>query len=637
MEQAAINLYWSLHLWQVLVDGGLTHLVICPGSRSGPLAVAAALTPALVRSTAIDERSAAFLALGWVRGTGTPAAVLTTSGTAVANLLPACSEADRSGLPLVVVSADRPARLKNCGANQTAPQEHFLKPVVRQMVQLPLPHRNTVAPGTAVPGFPGQLLTPLLSDALAAARGLGPHPAAAAGPVHLNQPFEEPLHVTASQLAAVRRHFQRHVLQQRLSPQTLQEPEPQAGPGRSGARPAHGPPPLDWDAPGVIVAGPYRGHDCRAFRDDVARLVRRCGWPVLADPCSGLRGIDDLPLITTYDLLLVSPSPPPCPRQVLRLGPCSPSRHLQCWLEQGDAMQIQVCEGDARNWDPLARVRWRSGNGLAGVLARLDPGQPSPAALALQHRWLQQQREAVSWLQQQLRPAATMAEPWLAADVSRWLDQRQGGPGCALIANSSPIRDWECFAHPTRPHRLECFRGVSGIDGTLSLAAGLALSSRDDRPTLLVSGDLALLHDSNGWLWRSQLQAAGRSLLVVLIDNGGGGIFEQLPIRADGVPMEELFVMGQTVDPLALAAAHGVPGQALAEPQLLFGALDRSSLDAQQAGMALLRCCTNARADHHWRQQLQHRWQARPPLTAETGAMDAAPHGFTTTPASPQP
>ena len=632
MEQAAINLYWCLHLWRVLVDGGLTHLVICPGSRSGPLAVAAALTPALVRSTAIDERSAAFLALGWVRGTGTPAAVLTTSGTAVANLLPACAEADRSGLPLVVVSADRPARLKNCGANQTAPQEHFLKSVVRQMVQLPLPHHTTVAPGTAGPGSPVNLLTPLLGDALGAARGLGPHPAAAAGPVHLNQPFEEPLHVTASQMEAVRQQFQ----QQRPRPQTLQKPEPQAAPGCRRTRPVNGLPPLDWDAPGVIVAGPYRGCNRRAFRGDIARLVRRCGWPVLADPCSGLRGVHDLPLITTYDLLLSNPSRLPCPHQVLRLGPCSPSRHLQRWLEQGDTLQIQVCEGDARNWDPLARVRWRSGSGLADLLTHLGPGQPSPAALALQNRWLQQQREALTWLQQQLQPTATVAEPWLAAAVSHWLDQRHGGPGCALIANSSPIRDWECFAHPERPHRLECFRGVSGIDGTLSLAAGLALSSRDDRPTLLVSGDLALLHDSNGWLWRPRLQAAGRSLLVVLIDNGGGGIFEQLPIRADGIPMEELFVMGQTVDPLALAAAHGVPGQALAEPQLLFTALDRSSLDAQQAGMALLRCCTHARADHHWRQQLQRRWQARPPLAAETGAMDAAPHGFTTIPASPQ-
>ena len=626
MEQAAINLYWSLTVWQALVDGGLAHVVICPGSRSGPLAVAAALTSGLARSTAIDERSAAFLALGWVRGSGTPAAVLTTSGTAVANLLPACAEADLSGLPLVVVSADRPEQLKNCGANQTAPQEQFLHAVVRQMVQLPLPHHNP-----AVANAETGPLTPLLQDALATARGVGPRPGPAPGPVHLNQPFEEPLHVSASQLEAVQRQWR-----------SRQHPPIPQRPGHHHCRYQDGsPPPLDWDAPGVIVAGPYRGHDRLAFRRHLVRLVQRTGWPVLADPCSSLRGLDNLPLVTAYDLLLASPSLLPCPHQILRLGPCSPSRHLQRWLQQCAAVQVQVCEGDDRNWDPLARVSWRSGDGLARCLVHLRPGQPSTDALALQTRWLQQQQQAITWLQQQLFPPATITEPWLAAALSRWLDQRQGGAGCALLANSSPIRDWERFAHPALPHRLECFRGVSGIDGTLSLAAGLAQASGDSRPTVLVSGDLALLHDSNGWLWRPGLQAGGRCLLVVLIDNGGGGIFEQLSIRTAGVAMEELFVMGQTVDPLALAAAHGVPTRELREPEQLFAALDDSSREAQQEGMALLRCCTDARADHRWRQQLQQNWQANSQPTFETDAihthpMDPVSHGSTTIPAPPR-
>ncbi len=130
-----------------------------------------------------------------------------------------------------------------------------------------------------------------------------------------------------------------------------------------------------------------------------------------------------------------------------------------------------------------------------------------------------------------------------------------------LIANSSPVRDWESFCPATAPPRpVYSFRGASGIDGTLSLACGLAAAAG---PAVLLSGDLALLHDSNGWLWRSQLPAP---LTVVLIDNGGGGIFEQLPIRPSAsapLDFERLFAMPQAVDPLALAAAHGVPGRQL--------------------------------------------------------------------------
>lgn len=595
MDQAAINLLWSLQLWQVLCGAGVAHGVICPGSRSGPLAVAATLTPGLVRHTSIDERSAAFLALGLIRGTGTPVVVITTSGSAVAHLLPACSEADLGGLPLILLTADRPPHRKHCGANQTAPQEDFLLACVRRMVQLPLP---------GIANFPKALV----QEAIAAARGPHHHGGVQApGPTHLNQPFEEPLHTSKAQLQDVQRQW----LEQQRDGTT------HAAPAITPPL-ACSPPPLDWDQPGVIVAGPYRGDDLAAYQHHLTQLVGRTGWPVLADPCSGLRGLGGLPVVSGYDLLLMDPQRLPTPRQILRLGPCSPSRRLSAWLETTPAIQVQVCEQDQRLWDPLGRIRWRSGQGLAALVAQLSPGQPTAAAVALQQEWQQQQHRVQQWLDRELE-ASPITEPWLAWGISRWLDQQP--PTTVLLASSSPVRDWESFAQPRYPHHVTCFRGVSGIDGTLSLAAGLAMASGPSRRTILVSGDLALLHDSNGWLWRSQLQTCGAHLLVVLIANGGGGIFEQLPIRNGAFPMEELFTMPQSVDQLALAAAHGVPGHTLHQPSQLAWALEQGSRQAQRHGMALLHCPTHARQDHQQRQRLRAAWLAQDTAPLETGAI----------------
>jgi len=593
MDQAAINLLWSLQLWQVLRGSGVAHGVICPGSRSGPLAVAATLTPGLMRHTSIDERSAAFLALGLIRGTGSPVAVLTTSGSAVAHLLPACSEADLGGLPLILLTADRPTHLKHCGANQTAPQEEFLLACVRRMVQLPLPGSTT---------FPRASV----KEALAAARGPQYHDGVQApGPIHINQAFAEPLHTDTAQLRAVQRQW------------LAQQADAVAPPTPAIIQPtACSQPPLEWDQPGVIVAGPYRGQDLAAYQKHLTQLVERTGWPVLADPCSGLRGLGDLPVVSGYDLLLMAPRRLPIPIQILRLGPCSPSRWLSAWLEKTAAVQVQVCEQDQRLWDPLRRTRWRSGHGLSALVARLSPGRPTAAAMALQQGWRQGQHRLQQWLDHQLE-ASPITEPWLAWAICRWLDRQP--PTTVLLASSSPVRDWESFAQPRYPHPITCFRGVSGIDGTLSLAAGLAMASGPSRRTLLVSGDLALLHDSNGWLWRPQLQACGANLLVVLIANGGGGIFEQLPIRNGEFSMEELFTMPQSVDQLALAAAHGVPGQTLNQPRQLAGALEHGSQQARRHGMALLHCPTHARQDHQQRQRLRAAWLAHDPAPLETG------------------
>ncbi len=572
---------------------GLQHLVLCPGSRSGPLAVAAGLLEdcGLRLHTAVDERSAAFFALGLGRAEGVPAAVVTTSGSAVAHLLPAAVEADHGTVPLLLLTADRPARLKGCGANQSVNQETFLVGSCRLV--------------SAGPGEGLASLAPPALEALAATameHCLGDGRSRPPGAVHLNLPFEEPLHVGADDLRALA-----------AAAGALATSVPASGPvvPPPVALPPVAPPLgashfLDPDRPGVVVAGPWRGpmQAWPAHRQALLAWQRRSGWPVLADPLSGLRGDPEISLIQAYDLLLEDPAPSlrPEPSQLLRLGSLPASRSLERWLGAVGGCQWLVSESDPRPLDPLRRVTGQAPEGLAAWLSGLPAGTlagvPSAASQAHARRW----QEAERVVQERLAHAfdsdsggAALSEPLLARLLSRLLP-----PGVPLLlANSSPVRDWANYGHPAGPARpLFGFRGASGIDGTLSIACGLAEALGQ---VVLLSGDLALLHDANGWLWRSQLR--GR-LTVLLIDNAGGGIFEQLPIRLpaeERLNFERLFAMPQSVDPLALAAAHGVPGRTVEQAVELAEGLSW----ALAQPVALLRLVTDRRADAELRRRLR--------------------------------
>ena len=547
---------------------GLRRLVLCPGSRSGPLALAAAaLEPhGLQLFTAIDERSAAFFALGLARADGLPAAVVTTSGTAVAELLPAAVEADRSALPLLLLTADRPERLKDCGANQTVNQEAFLLPVCRLLLQGPM---------AGLHGADDARLATMARTVWRHCLGLP------AGPVHLNLPFEEPLH------AAIGSAPPPPAISRNNAPETV----------LSADAPA---PALDPDQPGVIVAGPWRRGAAAGFAGALRRLCRRTGWPVLADPASGLRGLP-LPVVAGYDALLADPALVPPVGQVLRLGSLPASRRLHDWLAGLEAIQELVSEGDPRRLDPVNGGVRQCCDGLEAWEAALAPGEPGAASVALAGRWQRAEAALQAGLDRELAPEGPLSEPALA----RWL-QRQLPDGLpVMLANSSPVRDWESWAgSPARQRPVVSFRGASGIDGTLSLAAGLAAAWGT---VLLVTGDLALLHDGNGWLWRQELarRAPAARLRMLLIDNGGGGLFEQLPIPRQGLDFDRLFAMPQAVDPLALAAAHGVPARRGAE-RLDQLADDLEWLLAPEANdpLRLLRLGTDRAADGALRRRL---------------------------------
>ena len=581
---ASANLQAALVLLDALMAGGLAAVVVCPGSRSAPLAQAAALMESrgLRLVTALDERSAGFWALGHSRASGRLSGVVTTSGTAVANLLPAAVEADMGSVPLVLLSADRPARLKGCGANQTVNQEDFLRASVRWLGE---------GDPQGLACMPEQTLQQLARHAVAAAAGAAGAPA---GPVHLNLPFDEPLHSAVDQWQQLQQHWS--------------QPQGERGPVAPAPITAAttGAATLDPDQPGVVVAGPWRGRP-QQWPDHLMALrqwLQRSGWPLLADGLSGLRGQQDLQAIGGYDLLLAHPPRQlQHPPQVLRLGPLPASRRLQQWLAACGGRQVLISEGDPRPLDPLGSVAAQDPHGLAAWCGaqpqQLWQGQPAASSLALRQAWLQADTRGQRLLDQELlTPQQRMGkanEPALSRLLSRLLP-----PGLPLVlANSSPVRDWESFADPNgAPRPVLGFRGASGIDGTLSLACGVAEALGK---AVLLTGDLALLHDSNGWLWRTQLR--GR-LAVVLINNGGGGIFEQLAIRhpsGTGMDFERLFAMPQAVDGAQLCAAHGVPHRHLIQPEGLAEQLDW----VLQQPLAVLEISTDRSTDAVLRRRLR--------------------------------
>ena len=571
---AAANLRAALHLLQTLQACGLRRLVLCPGSRSAPLAVAAGLLEAhgLQLFTGVDERSAAFLALGLGRADGVPTAVVTTSGSAVANLLPAVVEADHGMAPLLLLTADRPQRLKGCGANQTVNQEDFLAPCCRWAGRGDPEGLAAMADGD---------LRALAERAWAAA--LAPP----VGPVHLNLPVEEPLHADAAAVAAA--------AQAAAAPAA----KPVSAAPAALSAPARALALLDPARPGVVVVGPWRGSAAalEPFASSLLRWQALSGWPVLADGLSGLRGWPGLELVHGYDLLLAEGHALPDAPQLLRLGSMPASRRLQQWISACRGPQLLITEADPRNLDATgsASLQWS-----AGLAAWLEALPKASGAAAANRRWAEPLLAADAALQQQLDQdlAASCSEPGLARALSRLLPAELP----VMLASSSPVRDWESFAAVDAPQRpLYGFRGASGIDGTLSLAAGLALKHGR---LVLLSGDLALLHDANGWLWRAQLAARGVRLTVVLVDNGGGGIFEQLPIRAGtALDFERLFAMPQSIDHVALAAGYGIPSRELNELADLPAALRW----AEDQPMALLRLCTDRRADAELRHRLRRR------------------------------
>jgi 2-succinyl-5-enolpyruvyl-6-hydroxy-3-cyclohexene-1-carboxylate synthase len=545
---------------------GCRTVIVCPGSRSAPLAVAAARWSGLATAgrdggvdvlVAHDERGAAFLALGAARVTGCAAIVITTSGTAVANLLPAAVEASMDGIPMLLFTADRPPELHGCGANQSVPQSGMLASVTRESIDV------------ACPDEPGS--TPL--DALdAAARAWDLAHGSVPGPVHVNWRFREPLAPVATQWS-----LERDVAARLEQWESSGVPWAVAAATRSvdaWGMAAAG----DLDAlcarmqasrRGVVVAGGARSP---ADAAQLAQVARALPWPVIADITSGLRSEGSLPNVVHHaDLALCAtrpdgPAAAACddavaalrPDMILRIGGRIASKRLQQWMDDAASAgcALAVAGDGAEPMDPsrCASVRVRVSAGA--LAARLASGAKALAPSAVSDAWLRADAAVARALEEccvRGEPAAAShaTEPAAARTALR---EAHAAGAIAMLSSSMPVRDADMHADRARTPWCIANRGASGIDGIVATAVGACRATR--RPVLLLIGDVAALHDLSSW---SLLRHLPAPMCVVVVNNDGGGIFRFLPIAGHASVFSPWFDSPHGLDFAGAAAMFALP------------------------------------------------------------------------------
>lgn len=544
-----------------LARHGCTDAVLAPGSRSTALAMALHDDPRIRLHVQIDERSAAFVAIGLARVLRRPTAVVSTSGSAVANLHPAVIEADTGGVPLLLLTADRPPELRGTGSNQTIDQLGIFGRSVRWFHEVGVPEDR--------PGIVGYWRS-VVSQAVARTRGLGTGP----GPVHLNLAFREP----TVPLTDDGRSSVPHAFAQPLS-------------GRPNQRP--------WSAVRAVTTAVSR-QDLAGLAERIAGterglvlvggtsqpvaqaldLARHAGWPVIAEPHSGVRS--GTQVITAAHHLASNEAfaRSHTPDLVLQLGRPGLSRAVTGLLGVGVPHILLSPHG---SWDDPTRTVSELLVGdpalVCEALARL---LSAPASSEWLDGWQRADAAARAAVDDALDVADALTEPAVARDVAAATPDG----GILVVASSMPIRDLDLVMAPREHLRIVANRGASGIDGTISTVLGAALAEAG--PVTALAGDLALLHDSNGFLLSP---AADRlDAVIVVIDNDGGGIFHFLPQVEHQGSFERVFGTPHGRDLGQLAAFHGLGYHRPERPAELAVTLERAR---QEGGIQLVHVRTD--------------------------------------------
>ncbi|WP_408958697.1 2-succinyl-5-enolpyruvyl-6-hydroxy-3-cyclohexene-1-carboxylic-acid synthase [Natrinema sp. 74] len=592
---------WGRVLADELAKSGLEAVCIAPGSRSTPLTVAFADHSEIDVYSHLDERSAAYFALGRARRTGEPTALVCTSGTAAANFHPAVMEADRARVPLLVLTADRPPELRDSGANQTVDQVTLYGDAVRWDADLPEPEPDERKVRS---------LRTTATRALSETTGVPP------GPVHLNCPFRKPLEPIEVPGDVPDSFAETTAARGRAGPfvettggtRTLAD-----GEHRTLLRALE-----TADRP-LIVAGPADPEALSTLEPAaVTDLADRLGAPVLADPLSGLRfgphvgqerADAEAPqsIYGGYDAYV---SELPHPDAVLRFGASPTSKPLRHWLRDADARQFLIDPAGAwreATFTATDLLAAEPGTVVDGLLEALEDGDaggdrgvnPRPTTDdEWRVRFDAAERRHWTISDEAVTADALESEPFegaiLASVVSNAPD-----PATVFVSNSMPIRDADRFGRP-RAAALTVLanRGASGIDGIASTALG-AGSATDD-PLVLVTGDLAFYHDSNGLLavTRCDIDAT-----IVLLDNDGGGIFHELPIEEFDPPFTDQFKTPHGLEFDDLASFYDLEFESVAPAE--FDDAYRRSLE--QAGTQVLAVEFDSAVSHRRRGELEDR------------------------------
>jgi 2-succinyl-5-enolpyruvyl-6-hydroxy-3-cyclohexene-1-carboxylate synthase len=505
---------------------GVDYAVISPGSRSAALAIAFEEHPGVTTRVVLDERSAAFHALGRSRATTAPVVAMATSGTALANYLPAVVEADLSLVPLILISADRPPDLLHVGANQTIDQAGIFGAKVRWSCDIP-PCEPTLDSN----GY----WRSTVSQAAARARGHGARP----GPVHLNVAFREPTVPVPD------------------DGRTRAEPYPFPIDGRPGGAPWQGHQQVGPAGAALVMGG--RGLLVAGEGDfdpeEVFAAARGLGWPVLATATSGLRVYD---VVTTYHHLLVTGVPPALrPDLVVTVGRTGPSDRL------GSLTSLPVPQVQIDRWGAWNDPQRHSSHLLQADPAKTLGGLPPAPDDRLLRSWLEADVSMRSALDDHLSTHEVPTGPAVARSLGA-LDQVM-----LIAASSMPIRDVD--AHVARTAKVIANRGASGIDGFASTALGAASAASG---AVAFAGDLSFLHDVSGLV----VDEIG-DVVFVVVDNGGGGLFDLLPQAEHAPAFERLFVAPHHLDLSRVGSAYNLGASVVGDVADLRSTI-RSRLDA---------------------------------------------------------
>ena len=553
------NILWAQHFVNNLAASGLTAVVISPGSRSTPLTLAFDAQPQIETFVHLDERGAGFFALGMAIASNKPVALVCTSGTAVANYLPAIIEAQMSQVPLLVLTGDRPHELRHSGANQTIDQVKIFGDQVLWSVDMPLPETNP----------PNAALRNVQTTAIRAhttANGL------CKGPVHINFPFREPLEPAAEEIrdwrvesesASKISNLQSPVSHGKMHPTDVQ---------------------IEWltavftqHPHGLIICGPR----CPGgeFPQAITTLAQHTGYPILADSISGVRfqskGVvgdraksakkksalsADRVLISGYETFLQADPGWPEPKIIVRFGAVPTSKWLNAYLDRvNPAIRLHIRENGVWADDSHRTTHFLQLNETA-VCQQLVSRLPNRENLA----WLTAvcQTDQACWSQLQPALANQYFDGAIVADVVELIPENS----ILFMGNSSPIRHLDQYGRAqAKQLTAHANRGASGIDGNLATALGLYAAR--DQPLVAVVGDITFFHDMNSlYLIKSLTQRNGsaernkensatsaslqldKNITVVLLHNDGGSIFNRLPIAQIEPPFTDLFLTPHGLD-----------------------------------------------------------------------------------------
>ncbi|MBT3635362.1 MAG: 2-succinyl-5-enolpyruvyl-6-hydroxy-3-cyclohexene-1-carboxylic-acid synthase [Opitutae bacterium] len=508
---ARANCTWGCAVAKTLLELDVGQVVFSPGSRSTPLVLGCENQDGLQTIPILDERTAAFFALGLSKRTRTPTALICTSGSAPTHWFPSMVEADHSGVPLLLLSADRPPELQDCGAGQTINQVELFGQFTRAFHQIPLPDQSEKSL---------QKLRKLIVHAYSQSIGKNP------GPVHLNFPFREPL------ISEDKEPF--------VTDLPAITPALHSRPDESLSRTSEILGELGSCKCLLVIAGEH------APLETFSKWNHPQSPPILCDSLSPLRETPYPTRILRFENLLRNDGfrQKAQPDAILQLGPLPTSKTLRKWIGKQNVPRI-IIEPRGKNVDPLTNPS-RSFDLNYELIPSL--GLPE-CEKEWSDLWVQSEKQ----IEEKLDFFFSDETDWFEGKLARMLSTHLPKGSQLYVANSMPIRDLEWFWKGSDLGRsLFGNRGVNGIDGTLGTALGLAHDSQ--KPSFLLTGELAFLHDSNALLASRQFFG---NLTVFLVNNQGGGIFENLPV-AELPAFEKCFATPQDCNFKMLCEAHGV-------------------------------------------------------------------------------